>query len=113
MLGGDDERALHLDPGIVDGRLEQAAPALLRVEIGRNLEARRRDLEILPRPPGRDLVGHDQDRTLQLLLRSPIASEFFADRLLARFAFLDQSGDEDVREKSREREAADQRQLVQ
>ena len=44
-----DERAVHLYLCVVDGRVKQAAPALLRGEVGGEIEPRRRDLHVLPR----------------------------------------------------------------
>ena len=111
-LGRHDECAGHVDLGVVDGRLEQAALALLRIERRGEIEPRRRDLDILARPIA-GLIRDHQRRAVEVLLRSPVAGEFLPHAVLPRFAFLDQVGDEQVRQDGGDRDAADQHDLVE
>jgi len=111
-LGRNHEHAAHLHPGVVHRGVEQAALALLRVQHSREVKPRRRDLEILT-PAFTDPVGDHQGRTVEVLLRSPVAGELLLHAILARLALLDQAGDQQVRHDGREREAADQRDLVE
>jgi len=93
---------LHLDLGVVDRRVEQAALARLRSQVGDEVEARRCDLEILARPVGRELIRHDQDRAVEALLRPPVAGEFLLHAGLTPLALVDQVGDEQVRQHGRD-----------
>ena len=98
------ERAAHLHLGVVDGRVEQAALALLRIERRGEIEPRRRDLDVLARPVA-GLIRDDERRAVEALLRPPVAGELLPHAVLPRLALLDQAGDEQVRQDGGDRDA--------
>jgi hypothetical protein len=57
------------------------------------------------------LIGDHQHRAVEVLFRSPVAGEFLAHAVLACLAFLDQAGDEQVRQDGGDCEASDQHDL--
>ena len=107
------ERAAHVDLGVVDGRVEQAALALLRVERRRKIEPRRRDLDVLRAAGRRPDTGSPASGCRGSAPGPSCGVNSCSHAVLPRLALLDQVGDEQVRQDGRDGEAGDQRDLVE